>query len=410
MNSRTPTSATDPGPGTGAETTSFTLHGSGVSGGIAIGHAHLISTARLEVAHYAIKAGDIDDEIARFDAAVAQVRGELAGLKASIPSTSPAEMGAFLNLHLMILEDSSLSTVPRDLVRTRHCNAEWALVQQMDLLVGQFEEIEDQYLRERKNDVMQVVERVLMALIGHPGHAPAMRSDEKELIVVAHDLSPADMILFKQHQFAGFVTDLGGVTSHTAIVARSLNIPAIVGLHHARQLIRENELLIVDGVEGVLIVNPDKQVLSEYQLKKRQIDLGQQKLKRLRTTPAADMTRIIGKTASVALAPGALLVASQYSDAPRVPDGSVIVGATLKPGQYPVGLRDGDTVTVIETAPPGAAGAPIERGTARIVDVQQLKDAGSTIAVSLVVPAAASTAIANAGSAGRVTVVVVGVR
>ena len=130
----------------------------------------------------------------------------------------------------------------------------------------------------------------------------------------------------------------------------------------------------------------------------------------LRTTPAADMTRIIGKTASVALAPGALLVASQYSDAPRVPEGSVIVGATLKPGQYPVGLRDGDTVTVIETAPPGTAGAPIERGTARIVDVQQLKDAGSTIAVSLVVPAAASTAIANAGSAGRVTVVVVGVR
>ncbi|MCX7152579.1 MAG: phosphoenolpyruvate--protein phosphotransferase [Proteobacteria bacterium] len=267
----------------------FTLHGSGVSGGIAIGHAHLISTARLEVAHYEVKAEDIDAEIARFDNAVAQVRGELAGLKAGIPSSAPTEMGAFLNLHQMILDDASLSKVPRELVRTRHCNAEWALVQQMDMLVGQFEEIEDQYLRERKNDVMQVVERVLMALIGHPGHAPAVRSDEEELIVVAHDLSPADMILFKQHQFAGFVTDLGGVTSHTAILARSLNIPAIVGLHHARQLIRENELLVVDGVEGVLIVNPDRQVLAEYQLKKRQIDLERQKLKRLRTTPAATL-------------------------------------------------------------------------------------------------------------------------
>ncbi|MEI6303059.1 MAG: phosphoenolpyruvate--protein phosphotransferase [Betaproteobacteria bacterium] len=273
----------------GAQTACFTLHGSGVSGGIAIGHAHLISTARLEVAHYEVKAEDIDAEIARFDNAVAQVRGELAGLKAGIPSSAPTEMGAFLNLHQMILDDASLSKVPRELVRTRHCNAEWALVQQMDMLVGQFEEIEDQYLRERKNDVMQVVERVLMALIGHPGHAPAVRSDEEELIVVAHDLSPADMILFKQHQFAGFVTDLGGVTSHTAILARSLNIPAIVGLHHARQLIRENELLVVDGVEGVLIVNPDRQVLAEYQLKKRQIDLERQKLKRLRTTPAATL-------------------------------------------------------------------------------------------------------------------------
>ncbi len=276
-------------PQSGARAASFTLHGSGVSGGIAIGHAHLISSARLEVAHYEIQVADIDDEIARFDTAVAQVRGELAGLKAGIPSTAPTEMGAFLNLHQMILDDSSMSTVPRELIRSRHCNAEWALVQQMDMLVGQFEEIEDQYLRERKNDVMQVVERVLMALIGHPGHAPAMRSDEKELVVVAHDLSPADMILFKQHQFAGFVTDLGGVTSHTAILARSLNIPAIVGLHHARQLIREDELIIVDGVEGVLIVNPDKQVLTEYQLKKRQLDLEQQKLKRLRTTPAATL-------------------------------------------------------------------------------------------------------------------------
>jgi phosphotransferase system enzyme I (PtsI) len=267
---------------------SFTLHGAGVSGGIAIGYAHLVSTARLEVAHYDLAPEAIEDEIRRFDDAIAEVRGELIGLQSSVAATAPAEMSAFLNLHLMILEDSHLSRVPRELIRARRCNAEWALMQQMEMLAQQFEEIEDAYLRERKNDIVQVVERVLKAMLG-TGHVPATPSHEQHVIVVAHDLSPADMILFKQHQFAGFVTDLGGVTSHTAIIARSLNIPAIVGLHHARGLMRENELLIVDGREGVLIVNPDRRVLAEYQLRQGQIEIERQKLKGLRSTPAVTL-------------------------------------------------------------------------------------------------------------------------
>ncbi|MGC2518893.1 MAG: phosphoenolpyruvate--protein phosphotransferase [Burkholderiales bacterium] len=267
---------------------SFTLHGAGVAGGIAIGHAHLISAARLEVAHYEIAPGEIDAEVRRFDRAVEQVRGELTGLQASVSASAPPEMGAFLNLHAMLLNDANLSAVPRELIRTRRCNAEWALVQQMEYVAAQFEEIEDPYLRERKHDVEQVVERVLKAMLG-TGHAPAALSQEEDLIVVAHDLSPADMILFKQHRFAGFVTDLGGVTSHTAIVARSLNIPAIVGLHHARSMVREGELLIVDGREGVLIVNPDKPALAEYRRKSRGIELERQKLGRLRTTRAATL-------------------------------------------------------------------------------------------------------------------------
>jgi len=267
---------------------SFTLHGAGVSGGIAIGYAHLISTARLEVAHYEVAPEHVEEEVERFDNAVAQVRGELMGLHASVPASAPAEMGAFLDLHLMILNDSLLSQVPRDLIRSRHYNAEWALIQQMDMLVSRFEEIEDAYLRERKVDIQQVVERLLKAMLG-TGHEPSGPSHEEDAIVVAHDLSPADMILFKQHQFAGFVTDLGGVTSHTAIVARSLSLPAIVGLHHARQMIREGELLIVDGAEGVLIVNPNEQILAEYQLRRSQFDLERKKLKRLRTTPAATL-------------------------------------------------------------------------------------------------------------------------
>ncbi|MSQ71171.1 MAG: phosphoenolpyruvate--protein phosphotransferase [Betaproteobacteria bacterium] len=274
-----------------AASASFTLHGAGVAGGIAIGYAHLTSTARLEVAHYEIDPEEVDAEIARFDGAIEQVRGELIGLQAVVPSGAPQEMGAFLQLHQMILNDSTLSKTPRDIIRGRRCNAEWALVQQMDILVAQFDEIEDAYLRERKHDIMQVVERVLKAMLG-TGHTPGEPTHEKNVIVVAHDLSPADMILFKRHQFAGFVTDLGGVTSHTAIVARSLDIPAIVGLHTARQMIRENELLIIDGREGVLIVNPDQQVLSEYQLRQRQFGLERQKLKRLRTTRAITLDGI----------------------------------------------------------------------------------------------------------------------
>jgi phosphotransferase system enzyme I (PtsI) len=265
---------------------SFTLHGSGAGGGIAIGQAHLISSARLEVAHYAIAPEHLELEVMRFSVAVESVRAELQELRRSVPASAPTELGAFLNLHLMILDDSTLSHVPRELIRNLHCNAEWALVTQMDHLVAQFDKIEDAYLRERKADVVQVVERVLKAMQGQPGRASGTTSQEKSLIVVAHDLSPADMIVFKQHKFAGFVTDLGGVTSHTAIVARSLNIPAIVGAHTARQMVREGELLIVDGVHGVLIVAPDKLVLEEYRQRQHELDLGRQKLKRIRTTPA----------------------------------------------------------------------------------------------------------------------------
>jgi phosphotransferase system enzyme I (PtsI) len=267
---------------------SFTLQGAGVSGGIAIGHAHLVSTARLEVAHYEIDAAQIDEETARFDRAIAQVEAELAALVAHLPAGAPLEMKAILSLHVMLLKDSALSVAPRELIRNRRCNAEWALTQQLDYLVSQFEEMEDPYLRERKQDVVQVVERVLAAMLG-TGHAPPEPAHEEDVIVVAHDLSPADMILFKQHRFAGFVTDLGGVTSHTAILARSLALPAIVGLHHARGMIREGETLIVDGREGVLIVDPGERVLAEYRERARKLEGEREKLKRLRSSRSATL-------------------------------------------------------------------------------------------------------------------------
>jgi phosphotransferase system enzyme I (PtsI) len=264
----------------------FVLHGAAVSAGITIGHAHLVSSARLEVAHYEIAEAAVPAELFRFDAALARAKQELAALEAHVPADAPHEVGAFVNLHRMILDDSSLSHAPRELIRERRCNAEWAVVQQMERLVEQFEEMEDAYLRERRDDIQQVVERILKALIGGHGLAETQTSDERQLIVVAHDLSPADMILFKRHHFGGFVTDVGGVTSHTAIVARSLSIPALVGLHHARHMIREGELLIVDGNHGVLIVQPDPLVLAEYQLLRSQYELERTKLKRLKGTRA----------------------------------------------------------------------------------------------------------------------------
>jgi phosphotransferase system enzyme I (PtsI) len=270
----------------------FVLHGHSVSPGITIGRAHLVSSARLEVAHYEIPQAQVETEMARFDAAVDKVRKELAEVAKQIPADAPAEFGAFVDLHAMILNDPSLSTVPKARIRERHDNAEWALIQQMETLVAQFDAIDDPYLKERKADITQVVERVLKALLGRPGTVVPDLSEETQLIVVAHDLSPADMLLFKQHAFGGFVTDVGGVTSHTAILARSLNIPAIVGLHHARHMVRENELLIVDGLQGVLIVDPDALVLAEYQLRQSQHELERKKLKRLKKTPAASLDGI----------------------------------------------------------------------------------------------------------------------
>ncbi|HSV20685.1 MAG TPA: phosphoenolpyruvate--protein phosphotransferase [Casimicrobiaceae bacterium] len=265
---------------------SFALHGIGVSGGIAIGRAQLVSHAMLEVAHYNISARAVPAEIERFEAAVREVQSELETLHTAMTSGDvPGEFGAFLDVHWMILNDVTLSEAPKKIISEQRCNAEWALTQQMGVLLEQFDQIEDPYLRERKADVFQVGERVLKRLMGRPGAVRAA-SAEEQTILVAHDLSPADVIQFKQHHFAAFLTDLGGVTSHTAIVARSLNVPAVVAAHNARQLIRDGEMLIVDGNHHVVIVNPDRAILAEYRLKQNEFELERQKLKRLRTKPA----------------------------------------------------------------------------------------------------------------------------
>lgn len=265
---------------------SFTLHGIPVSSGIAIGYAHLLSHTVLEVTHYVMPKYLIHEEVARFDAAMESTRQELAGLRSNRPLHAAAEFDAFLDLHLMILADEHIELASRKMIEHEQCNAEWALKVQMDALVAQFEAFDDAYLRERKTDVVQVVERVLKKLTGQPGYLPPVSMPDVKMILIAHDISPADLIQVKPHQFSAILTDLGGATSHTAIIARGLSTPCVVGLHRARQLMRENDLLIVDGGQGVVIVNPDEQVLVEYKLLQNQWDEKRNQLKCLKSTLA----------------------------------------------------------------------------------------------------------------------------
>mgnify|MGYP000577801707 CR=1 FL=1 len=268
---------------------SFSLHGIGVSGGIAIGHAHLTSHARVEVPHYVLDKKYIPEELARFDEAILQTRVELEILRSHIPLNAPAELSAFLDMHLMFLGDEMIAEEPKHLIASTQCNAEWALAQQMEALVARFDEVDDAYLRSRQEDVVQVVQRVLKVLTGHPSHLPLMDDSDEDRILVAHELSPADMILFKNVRFAAFITDLGGATSHTAILARSLAIPSVMALHNARGLIRDQDMLIVDGREGVVIVNPDEAILAEYRLRQNQWRIDTDKLKRIKTSRAATL-------------------------------------------------------------------------------------------------------------------------
>ena len=282
----------DAGSTTATDAVSFTMHGIGVSGGIAIGHAHLFHGMSTEVAHYEIAASDVAREQRRYDRAVKEVREELVALTDSVRHSAASELAPFVNVHRMLLEDSAFSEAPREIIREQRCNAEWALRSQLDELTAQFGDIEDEYLREREADVRQVAERVLAALAGSRRRLPVKPArEDAEMILVARDLSPADVILFHEHPFAAFLTDMGGATSHTAIIARSMAIPAVVALHHSRSLIREDELIVVDGTQGIVIVNPDEAILAEYRLRQNQERLEREKLRQIRTAPAITLDR-----------------------------------------------------------------------------------------------------------------------
>jgi len=263
----------------------FILQGIAVSGGIAIGRAHLIAPAALEVVHYLVAPEQVEAEVRRFDDAVATVVNELYSVESELPNDAPAEFAALLELHRLILQDPLLSEEPQNLIRERRYNAEWALTQQLQAAVAQFEEIEDEYIAARRADVAQVVERVLKVLTGTAGDL-GLSLPGDDVVIIAHDIAPADMMQFKKRVFGGFATDLGGATSHTAIVARSLDIPAVVGVGNAARLIQQDELVIVDGDAGVIIAEPSAIILEEYRHKRRHLEILRDRLKRLRYMPA----------------------------------------------------------------------------------------------------------------------------
>ena len=268
----------------------FALQGIPVSKGIAIGKAVLISHAALEVSHYLIEAGKEEFEAQKLLDAFEQVRLELEQLRCGLPKDAPQEMAAFLDVHGMILSDPALAEKPLHLIRTQRLNAAWALTTELNDLLEQFSEIEDVYLKERGNDIRQVAERVLKALNSQQKDpltdSEIITSSDfgVDAIIVAHDIAPHDMLRFKDQLFAGFVTDLGGKTSHTAIVARSMEIPAIVGVRHASEMIRHGDWLVLDGERGVVVVAPDEQLLSEYRKLQSQALKESRKLQQLKHT------------------------------------------------------------------------------------------------------------------------------
>jgi len=273
---------------------SFQVFGIPVSRGVAIGRAVLVASSRVDVAHYFIGAADAEQEFARLVRGRDAVTRELQALKAELPEDAPHELDALLDVHLLLLNDEALVDAARDWIVDRHYNAEWALSAQLEVLARQFDEMEDDYLRERKADLEQVVERVLAALAAEQDDSPSGAAavvardfaGEDPLLLVAADIAPADMIQFKRSVFQGFITDIGGKTSHTAIVARSMAIPAVVGTREASRLIRQDDWVIIDGDAGTVIVNPSPIVLEEYRFRQRQAELEHARLARLRHTPA----------------------------------------------------------------------------------------------------------------------------
>lgn len=265
------------------------LHGYAAGKGIAIGRAHLVVRGISELPQYHLPESELAGEVARFEAAVKATRKQLEQLRSAIPENAPAELGAFISLHLMLLGDVTLSREPADILQEQAINAEWALKIQTDRLSQQFDEIDDEYLRQRKQDMLQVVERIQKNLAGQSTELNLDANLLDDTILIAHDLSAADTLFFKDQRIEGFVTDIGGPTSHTAILGRSLNIPSVIGVGNARQLISEHEWVIVDGIQGVLIIDPDELVLAEYRLRLKHYRSRLRALNKIKKTAAATL-------------------------------------------------------------------------------------------------------------------------
>ena len=282
---------------------SFSLHGVAVSRGIAIGPVHIVERNQLDIAEYHLELSEVEGEIGRLHAAVALAKHHLREIRAHIPSDTPAEIVAFIDTHMLMLDDAAFNDEPARIIRDNLVNAEWAVKLQRDSLIAVFEEMEDPYLRTRKDDVDHVVDRIFRNLLRHPPlHHELPDQKLKGMIVIARDLAPTDLVLLQHHGVAGFVTEFGGPTSHTAILARSLGIPGVAGLHHARRYIQEEEIIIVDGDDGVVLGGADERVLAQYRARQAERLCYVESLQVLRDAPAITLDgRVIHLYANVEL-------------------------------------------------------------------------------------------------------------
>jgi len=271
----------------------ITISGTGISHGIAIGRAQRLDDDELEIYEAAIPADLIENEVERFHRAVHTARQQLRAIRNTIPEATTADITDFIDTHLLMMEDSMLTAAPAELIRRSQCNAEWALKLQRDELARVFDEMDDPYLRTRKDDIDHVVTLIQRILIGEKSAArPANDKSLQDTIILAHDLTPAEAALLQHQGIAGFVTTSGGPLSHTAILARSLGMPAIVGTHVTSLQIRDGDTVILDGGRGLLLADVDKKVLKDYRHQQRQQKKRQTELKRLKNEPAVTADNI----------------------------------------------------------------------------------------------------------------------
>lgn len=239
--------------------------GLGVSAGIAFGRAYLIGRDTLKAPRHHIEPDDVDTEIARLYKAIAASDKQLAKIKEKLASENESDYH-IITAHQMMLHDEHLVGAAVGYIREELINAEWGLRKAVDDIAGVFDQIEDEYLRERKTDVEFVFERALRNLLGRD---TGPLSPPPDAIVVAYDLSPADTAQLHKAAVSGLVTDAGGKTSHTAIIARAHEIPAVVGLENITELIETDDLVLIDGAAGIVIVNPAAATVSEFREEQR---------------------------------------------------------------------------------------------------------------------------------------------
>ncbi|MGA7799808.1 MAG: phosphoenolpyruvate--protein phosphotransferase [Gammaproteobacteria bacterium] len=259
------------------------LSGIGVSRGIAIAEAHILQRDALELLEYAVPEHLVPDEIARFEQAVAIAKRQLREIRQRIPKGTRADIASFIDTHLLMLEDSTLTQAPVELIHSQGCNAEWALKLQRDALVQVFDQMNDPYLRTRRDDVDHVVTRIQRILLKRGEPHPGDGDEElRGRILIADDLTPADAVLMQHQGILAFVTEYGGPLSHTAILARSLGIPAVVGARNVRRYLKDNELLIVDGQQGAIIAGAGREILRHYRDRQHEERRYQRGLSRLK--------------------------------------------------------------------------------------------------------------------------------